>query len=370
MEIKLERAEFYKSISKIQGIVEKKNTMPVLANCLIRAGRKGLEILATDLDITIIDHCPAEVKKAGNVSLNARKLHEIFRELDEGQVELKEIDKEKIEIKSSNFKCDIQGINPDEFPNLPTTDGFKFFETEPAVLSEMIAKTIYAGATEEGRFTLNGIFMEKGESGEFVRFVATDGHRMAMIDREIIGSKELPLEHGVILPKKGMIELQRLLGGVEGKIQFGVKDNHIAVKIADSVLFMRLVDGEFPEYRRVIPEGNPVKAGVGRDAFLKSLKRASIMVDEKARSVKVSFSKGKIMIEGRHPTYGSAQGEAECDFNGANVEIGFNDRYLFDILNTVPEGKVELELKDEISPVIFRTESDGKYLCVIMPMRI
>ena len=161
MEIRVERSDFSRSISKIQGIVERKNTMPVLANCLIKAGKNGIELMATDLDITIIDRCPAKVKKVGNVSLNARKLHDIFRELDEGEVELKETEVTKVEIQASNFTCGLQGINPEEFPVLPSADGFQFFEIDSQVLSEMISKTIYAAATEEGRFTLNGIFMEK-----------------------------------------------------------------------------------------------------------------------------------------------------------------------------------------------------------------
>ena len=369
MEIKVERADFGKCISRIQGIVERKNTMPVLANCLIKAGKNGIEIMATDLDITIIDTCPAKVKKTGSVSLNARKLHDIFRELD-GEVELKEVETSKVQIKATRFSADLTGINPDEFPVLPTAEGFDFFEIDAPTLSEMISKTIYAAATEEGRFTLNGIFMEKVADGELLRFVATDGHRMAAIDREVQGMKNLKLSTGVILPKKGMTEVQKLLSGVEGKINMGVKDNHIALKVGETLIFMRLVDGEFPEYKRVIPEGNPVKVTVGRDEFLKSLRLASVLVDEKARAVKLNLSKGKVVVELSNPSYGVAKGETECDYEGGPLDIGFNDRYLYDILTTISDGKLKMELKDELSPVLFTIDSDPKYQCVIMPMRI
>jgi len=369
MEIKVERSDFSRSISKIQGIVERKNTMPVLANCLIKADKAGIELMATDLDITIIDRCPAKVKKTGSVSLNARKLHDIFRELDEGEVELKETEVTKVEIKANNFTSSLQGIKPDEFPVLPSAEGFSFFELDSEILSEMITKTIYAAATEEGRFTLNGIFMEK-VNGDILRYVATDGHRMAAIDRQAEGVKELNLSAGVILPKKGMTELQKLIGLVKGKISLGVKDNHIAIKVEDTLLFMRLVDGEFPEYKRVVPENNPVKVAVARDEFLKSLRRASVLVDEKARAVKLIFSKGKMIIESSNPSYGTAQGECPCEYDGPQMEIGFNDRYLYDILTTINDGMVKMELKDELSPVLFLTDSDTKYQCVIMPMRI
>ena len=369
MEFKVERSDFVKSIARIQGIVERKNTMPALANCLLKASKTGIEIMATDLDITIIDRCPAKVKKTGNACLNARKLHDIFRELDEGEVELKESEVTKVEIKASNFVCELQGINPDEFPVLPSLEGFKFVELDAEVLSEMISKTIYAAATEEGRFTLNGIFMEK-VSEDQIRFVATDGHRMAAIDRQLEACKELVLAAGVILPKKGMTELQKLIAGYEGKISLGVKDNHLAVKIADTVLFMRQVDGEFPEYKRVIPESNPVKLSIGRDDFMKSLRRASVLVDEKARAVKLILAKGKMVIESSNPSYGVARGESACEYNGADMEIGFNDRYLYDILTVINSGQVKMELKDELSPVLFTTDGDTKYQCVIMPMRI
>jgi len=369
MELKIERSDFARSISKIQGIVERKNTMPVLANCLLKAGKTEIEVMATDLDITIIDRCPAKVKKTGNASLNARKLHDILRELDEGEVEFKETEATKIGINASNFTCELQGINPDEFPVLPTIEGFQFIEIDAEVLSEMISKTIYAAATEEGRFTLNGIFMEKlGE--DQIRFVATDGHRMAAIDRQLEACKELVLASGVILPKKGMTELQRLIAGVEGKVALGVKDNHLAVKIADTVLFMRLVDGEFPEYKRVIPEGNPVKLAIARDDFMKSLRRASVLVDEKARAVKLILAKGKMVIESSNPSYGIAKGESACEYSGQNMEVGFNDRYLYDILTVINSGQVKMDLKDELSPVLFTTDGDTKYQCVIMPMRI
>jgi DNA polymerase-3 subunit beta len=370
MEIKIDRGQFSRSLGKIQGIVEKKNTMPILANCVIKASKNGVEIQATDLDITIKDTCAAEVKKSGTVSLSAKKLYEILRELDEGEVILKEVEPAKVELRSSNFTFDLQGINPEEFPVLPTTEGFKFFEIESEILSEMIRKSIYASAMEEGRFTLNGIFMEKLKDGEMVRFTATDGHRMAMIDREVKGFKEFQQEKGVILPKKGMSELEKLIAGFEGKIQMGVKDNHVAISVGETFIFMRLVDGEFPEYQRVIPEQNPGKVVVAREGFLKSLRRASVLVDEKIRSVKLNFNDGKMVIEGRHPSYGIARGESDCEYSGKPLEIGFNDRYLFDILSATLAGKITMEIKDELSPVLFRFDDDSKYLCVIMPMRI
>jgi len=370
MEIQVEKAQLAKCLGKIQGIVEKKNTMPILANCVIKASKSGLEIQATDLDITIKDRCSAEVKKTGTIGLNAKKLYEILRELEEGEVIIKEVEPNKVEVKSSNFTYDLQGINPEEFPVLPTLEGFQFFEIEAEILFEMTKKTIYGAALEEGRFTLNGILMERLKEGEILRFTATDGHRMCLIDREVKGFKEFKLEKGVILPKKGMNELEKIISEFEGKIQLGIKDNHVALQAGETVIFMRLIDGEFPEYQRVIPEKNPVKITVSREAFLKGLRRASVLVDEKIRSVKLSFQDGKMIIEGRHPTYGIAKGESECEFSGKAVELGFNDRYLFDILTAVSASKIIMEIKDELSPILFRFDDDTKYLCVVMPMRI
>ena len=370
MKISVDRDNFSRCLTRLQGVVEKRNTMPVLANCLIRSGDDKVYLLATDLDITIIDSCPAKVKKPGSVSVNARKLYEIFKELEPGEVELDEPEAQKLVINYQNFVFDLQGINPEEYPLLPSDEGYEYFGIEAEILSEMIDKTIYAAAVEEGRFTLNGIFMEKHEDGKNLRFVATDGHRLALIDREVEGLESLNLEKGVILPKKGMSELDKLIGSVEGKIELGVKENHIALRIGDTLLFMRLVDGEFPEYRRVIPEDNPLKIKISREEFLKSLRKASTLVDEKARSVKLSFKDGKMTIEGRHPSFGIARGECACEFQGEELEIGFNDRYLYDILTTVSGENILMEIKDEMSPVLFKTDDDEKYLCVVMPMRI
>jgi DNA polymerase-3 subunit beta len=372
MKFTIEKDVFLKCLSKLQGIVEKRSTMPILSNSLLRVLKGELEVTATDLEVTVLDRCEISSSEPGSITLSAKKLYEIVRELPEGPLELRSKEDNWVEIKSGKNLFELVGLGSEEFPKVPEISQYSLMELDAAVLKQMVEKTIYASAGEESRYSLNGIFLEKSEDKKGLRMAATDGHRLAVIDREIEPAAKMQLEKGVILPRKGMAEVKKILEGVDGKVQFGIKDNSAAVKTNATVVFMRLIDGEFPEYRRVIPEPGErkKKVSIAREDFQRTLRRASLLVDERARAVKFSLSSNLLVMEGKNPGLGTSHGECEVEYKGDKVEIGFNDRYFMDILAVTSSDKIKLEIKDELSPVMVLPDDDSRYFCIVMPMRL
>ncbi len=369
MELTIERDAFIKILGKVQGIVEKRNAMPILSNTLLRASDQSLEILATDLEATVIDTCPVDLSEEGSVTLNAKKLFEIVKEMPDGPLFLKSDDEYHVEVKSGKVRYEIMGMSSDDYPKIPDPSDFSFISVPGPLLYEMIHKTIYATAGEEARFSLNGVLFEKTEEGEGVRMVATDGHRLAKIERMIEGAGNIAVEKQVILPRKGMSESMKLLDGVENEVGLAIKEKQAAVKIGDTVLIMRLVDGKFPDYRKVIIEGCDQKATASKEELIRNLRRASLMVDDKARAVKFEFTPGNLRLESKNIN-GSSSSELDIDYDGDKMSIGFNDRYFVDIMNATKSEKIEINLRDEQSPALVTIPDEENYVCVIMPMRL
>ncbi|HUT52419.1 MAG TPA: DNA polymerase III subunit beta [bacterium] len=370
MKLIIERDSFIKSLSKVQGIVEKRNAMPILSNTLLRAGENSLDVIATDLEVTVMDKCPVDLHTEGTLTLNARKLYDIVKELPEGPVSLESSEEFHVEVKSGKIRFELMGMSSDEYPKIPDPGDFKFIEVPAEVLKEMVGKTIYATAGEEARFSLNGIFTEKMEDGKGLRMVATDGHRLAMIERQLDEFAGLKMESGVIMPRKGMAEALKILDDAEGKVGLAIKEKMAAVSANDTVLIMRLVDGKFPDYRRVIIEGCDKHAVIAKEELIKNLRRVSIMVDEKARAVKFAFTRDMLALESKNPNFGSSYSEMEVDYKGEDITMGFNDRYYLDIMGASKSDKIMVDLKDEQSPAIIKLDEDPNYTCVIMPMRL
>lgn len=368
MELIIERDSFIKSLSKLQGIVEKRTSMPILSNTLIRASEGTIEVVATDLEVTIMDKCPVDLTKGGDLTLNAKKLYDIIKELPEGPVSLTSDDDFHVEVKSGKIRFELMGMTADDYPKIPDPSEFNFINISSEVLLDMIGKTIYATAGDEARYSLHGILTEKIDDDKGLRMVATDGHRLAKLEREFDKVSEMKLENSVILPRKGMAEAVKLLEEVEGEVGFAIQEKMAALSIDDTIIIMRLVDGKFPDYNRVIIEGCDKRAVVKKDELIRNLRRVSIMVDEKARAVKFSFSKNLLVLESKNPNFGSSHSEMEIEYDGDEVSIGFNDRYFVDIMNAGKSDTIVIELKDEKSPALVKIEEDKDYICVVMPM--
>lgn len=369
MKFQIEKSSFIKTLQKVQGIVEKRNTMPILANILIKASASGggkIEVIATDLEVSIKDLCDAAVAKEGDITINAKKLFEIIKEAPEEKIDIAADESGKITIKSGKAKFNILVLPAKEFPSFPVYDEGKFSRTDPDVLKEMIEKTAFAASTDETRYNINGVFMEK--EGANIRMVATDGHRLAMIEK----TSDWPaLSKGVILPRKGILELKRFLDdAVEGAFFLAFTPNSMVVKKDGTVLIIRLIDGEFPDYKQVIPKGNEKKAKLGRADLLSSLKRVSLLSMEKGRGVKFGLSKGKLELSSSNPDIGEAREEINAEYKNDELEIGFNATYMMEAIGVVEGDEVVLELKDRESPTLLKPAKTNGHLYVIMPMRI
>ncbi|MBI3398295.1 MAG: DNA polymerase III subunit beta [Deltaproteobacteria bacterium] len=367
MKFEIKKDVFLKVLQRVQGVVEKRNTMPILANMLIKALHGKIDFMATDLEVSIKDQCDAVVTKEGSITINARKLFEIIKEAPEDKIDIAAEGSGKIVIKSGKAKFNIVGLPAEEFPSFPAYEEGQLFRVAPEVLKEMIEKTAFAASTDETRYNINGVFVEK--EGSYIRMVATDGHRLAVIER----SSEWPkLDKGVILPRKGIFELKKIINDAEGSLSLAFTANSMVIKKDGTVVVIRLIDGEFPDYKQVIPKGNEKKIELEREGFLSSLKRVSLLSMEKGRGVKFCLSKGKMELSSSNPDVGEAREEINVDYKNDGLEVGFNATYIMDALGVLDDDKVVLELKDRESPAILKAanKNEGGYLYVIMPMRI
>jgi DNA polymerase-3 subunit beta len=368
MEIKAKRDDFLATLYWTQSIVERRNTMPILANVLLEASKSSVRVTATDLEVGVRGEFDGNVAKEGTVTVNAKKIYEIIREAPNEQVQLKRLENDWVEIRSGKSVFKIVGMDSKEFPQFPKFDSKSLSSMPASTIHEMIERTIFSVSTDETRYSLNGVFIEEAEGGK-IRMVATDGHRLAFEERAV-GSLALP--KGVILPRKGLAELKKLLeSGTEGVVSLGFKENMGLVIKEKIELFMRLIDGDFPDYTKVIPTGNPNIAKLEHDEFLQALRRVSILSSERYKGIRMEFSDDKVSISANNPDLGEAVEEIEAEYNGKALSIGFNARYLLDVLGILGgDGEISIELKDELSPSVIRKGGVDSYLYVLMPMRL
>jgi len=372
MEFTIEKELFVRALQKIQGIVEKRNTMPILSNVLIEAGDETLTFTATDLEVGMKSTYSANVISKGRITLSAKKLYEIIRELPDQPIRLVTKDNNWVDISCGKAKFNIVGLSPDEFPFFPKISENSFISLKSAILSRMIEQTSYAICHDETKYNLNGILFKvtKEDDAPILRLVATDGHRLCLAEQEINNVDIDTLEKGVIFPKKGIFELKKLCDEEESDILLGFIDNSAAIIKGNTTVIMRLVDGEFPDYTRVVPVGNNREIIIKRDLFLHSLKRMAILSSEKFKGIKFEIENGLMEISSSNPELGEAREELEVAHEGAKITTRFNARYLIDVLNVLGEEEILLLLRDEMSPAILKPASGKDFLSVIMPMRL
>ena len=372
MEVSVRRDDLVRGLYLVQGVVERRNTLPILANVLIEPATGGLELTATDMEVGLRNTVQADVKKKGSVTLNARKLYEIVREMTADEVILRSAQAGWVEVLAGRSRFRIVSLDPKDYPELPLgtpAPANGTIKVAPQMLRDMIDRTLFAVSSDETRLNLSGVYLVGGEAG-VLRMVATDGHRLAMIERKVAGAK---LERSVILPRKGLVEARRLLDEAQNDTELALtvtaKDARIAV--GNVSFFMRLVDGEFPDYRQVVPKSTRVQVTVERDDLLSALRRTSLLASERSRGVKLTVERGKLEISASNPDQGEASEEIEAAYAGDALSIGFNARYLMDVLAAhAPGDKIELGLTDEVGPGILKGSQDPNYTYVVMPMRL
>lgn len=371
MEATIRREDLAQGLHLVQGVIERRNTLPILANVLLEPAEGGLALTATDLEVGLRVRVPAQLKKKGSITLNARKLYEIAREVSAEDVSLKSAQAGWVEVTAGRSRFKVVSLDPKDFPELPLAaepNGALSLRIASGTLREMIDKTLFAVSSDETRFNLSGVFFTSGDDKR-LRMVATDGHRLAMIDRQIA---EVELPRGVIMPRKGLGEVRKLLDqNADAELALSVTPKDIRLATPAVSFFMRLVEGEFPDYRQVIPAETRTVARANRDDLLAALRRTSLLASERSRGVKLGFEKGKLEVSASNPDQGEASEEIEVSYAGEPLAIGFNARYLIDVLLTYAEGEVvELGLTDEVGPAIVRSAQDPDYTYVVMPMRL
>ncbi len=370
MNFTIEKEVFLKGLARIQGIVEKRNTIPVLSNVLLEGKDGELCLTATDLEVGMQSTYPAQIRKPGKITVSAKKLYEIIKELPDNEISFNAKDNCWIEVECGKAQFNIVGLSADEFPNFPKPDKTNFISLESSLCKEMIEKTFFAISQDESKYNLNGIFCQVQEDTNQLRLVATDGHRLSMIDKAIEKNESEELTRGVILPRKGILELKKLADEGTGNIQLGFMDNNAVVSKDQTVIIMRLIDGEFPDYSRVIPKTNEQKASIAVDPFLHALRRMIIVSSEKSRGVKMNLKENLLEVSSSNPELGDAREELDVEYQGPELSVGFNARYLLDILQVQDQDRINIILKDNLSPGLIKPVDEDGYLAVIMPMRL
>lgn len=372
MQFTIEKEVFLKGLGKIQGIVEKRNTIPILSNVLLEAGDDNLQITATDLEVGMQAIYPAQIKKTGKITVSAKKLYEIIKELPENEISFLAKDNCWIEIRCGKALFNIVGLAADEYPYFPKTDQNEFIELSSKTLKNIIEKTSFSMSTDESKYNLNGIYFQAKEieNHDFIRLVATDGHRLALVQEKIQKNNISELSKGVIFPKKGIFELKKIAEEGDGDIQLGFIENNAMIKKNQTVIIMRLVDGEFPDYNRVIPQESDYKATISVETFFHALRRMAIVSSEKSRGVKLHMKPGNLEISSSNPELGDAREDFEIDYSGQEISVGFNARYLLDILQSQDEDKIILQVRDNMSPGLITPAENKNNLAVVMPMRL
>jgi len=368
MNLTIAKEHLINGLQAVQNVVNVRTTLPILSNVLIKADGDRIEFTATDLDVTVSSSVEAKVKKGGSTTVPVKKLFGIIRELNNPEIEIEVDDKNVCSVRSGASFYKINGLPAEEFPPLP-----KFKEDKKVILPQdkmrgMLKKTSFAISNDESRYVLNGIFISLKEHK--LTMVATDGRRLALADEEVDLSEKSQGEF--IIPSKAVGELNRLLLD-KGDLELRYSENQASFTLKDdkghSVLIIsKLIEGNYPNYRQVIPAEAKERIALVREEFLHALRRAEIMTSDKANSVKLSFTKNNLAITANSPEIGEARETLAINYKGKDMAIAFNPKYMIDPLNALSEEEVFLELIDELSPGVFKI--NGPFLYVVMPMRL
>ena len=372
MKVTVERAELLKSLGHVHRVVERRNTIPILANVLIKAERSKLSFKATDLDLEVIETIAAEVSPGGSTTVPAHMFYEIVRKLPEGSQIVIEAsdDRAVLSIRAGRSRFTLQTLPESDFPDLAAGEMTHSFKLEAADLKRLIDKTQFAISTEETRYYLKGIYLHAAGAAKAatLRAVATDGHRLAQVELPLPqGAAGMP---GIIVPRKTVGEVQRLIEDNAGEVAIELSAGKIRFTIGNVVLTSKLIDGTFPDYGRVIPANNDKELVVDKKDFEAAVDRVSTVSSERGRAVKLAIAGGRLVLSVTNPDSGSATEEIEVEYAAEPIDIGFNSRYLLDIAAQI-EGEVAvLKLADPGSPTLIQDKNAKGALYVLMPMRV
>ncbi|RMG59540.1 MAG: DNA polymerase III subunit beta [Deltaproteobacteria bacterium] len=367
MEFLTKKNELTDFLGKLSGVAEKRHTLPVLSHCLIEAGDGKIRGTATDLDIIVRCSCPADVTVPGSYLIPTKKFLDVVKVLPTDTVKVSLLENGYVQVLSGKSRFKIAGLPPKEFPDLPEKEEGESFSVNGFDLKVMFERVFSFASSEESRSDIAGVFLEN-TGDDTLRLVATDGHRLAYVEQKV---PSLPkrLENGVIVPRKGVTELSRLLDELSGEVTVTVSESFIAGGTEEYEVTARLVGGEFPAYREVIPSSPSRKVSMDRERFADALRRVSVISTDRLKSVILEVNPQETQIQSMSQDVGEAVDYVDSTLEGEEFRIGFNSRYLLDVTNSCGGESVVMEVTDELSPVLFRSGERDDFLAVVMPIR-
>ena len=353
-------------------IVEKKTTMPILAHVNFSAADGKLKVYATDLEISFVGEADAEITTPGSITVSAKVIHDVIKELPEDEINVQVGKNQRLEVESGQARFKINGVSSDEFPTVVGTELKGAVTVDATKLYEMLDKTAYSVSTDETRYNINGVFLETintpiRNDKVTLRMVATDGHRLSYIDRPAEG---LSVAENVIIPRKGIQEIKKVLEGNDGVASVSINEGFFTVQSKNVTLGVRLIDGQYPDYRQVIPVATSTTIDLSRSDFLSAVRRVSLVTTDRSKTVKFKLVAGNLVVSSSSPEYGEATESLAVNQTGDDVTIGFSARYLLDLLNAMPHAEtVQIRLNGELGPGVIVGSDDDLYTCIVMPMR-
>jgi len=364
MEVHVDRDAFLKGLQMVHNVVEPRQTLPILANVLLESEGDTLRLTATDLEVGARVSVPAKVPSGGSITLSARKLLEIVKELPAATLSLKVQDNSWVALRCGGVSYKLVGLSAADFPAVATGAAAVWITLDGKLLRDMLAQTIFAVSHDESRYALNGVLFAVHDRE--IRIVATDGHRLALAVRPLASA--VAAVSGIV-PRKAVQEIARIVGSGED-VQVAISENQFILQMPNVLLMARLIEGTFPNYEQVVPKAHPHRIAVSRSALTSALRRVSVLSEERTKPVKFTLSQGLLKLTAYSPDFGEAEEQIEVPYAGEEMTIGFNSRYVLDALGAQGAEQVVLELKDGLSPGIVKSFEEEGSLCVIMPMRI
>jgi len=367
MDFRIGKNDLLRGLYLTHGIADRKNTIPILANVLLRANEKAkVSFAATDLKSSMIVGSAAKVEEEGGITVAAKQLYEIVKGLGGEEVRLQRTEQNWLHIESGKTEFKVVGMSDRDFPKLPSMEEVECSKVDSEILREMIGKTLLSVSMDETRPHLASVLFES--DGEKATMVSTDGHRLSKITCSMPDGPKLG--SGVLLPRKGISEIRKALEGHEGPCEIGVDQGSFVMRFEDVILSVKIGEGVFPPYDQVIPKENDKKVLVEREGFLEALRRVSIIASDKTWGIRFSLGKGKLLIEADNPDLGNAKAQIDVPYRGDAMQIGFNARYFIDLLGEMKGKEVCLELGGDLDPAVVKPSDGTEYLGVIMPMRL
>lgn len=371
MECLVNKEEFVKKLSIVQSIVERKTTLPILSYILISIEDDIIDLKATNLDVGINTIMKCKTIRKGKIAVLGKKLYEISKETPSDEIILKVSDGNYLEVKSGRSRFKVLSADPSDFPEFPDEKGDLMCTISYDDILKLIDKTIFSASVEETKYFLNGVFIERGDREMDVRFVATDGHRLSYYEAPVIEKNDRFLSKGVIIPRKGILEIRNIADEVEKNVSIYVSENYIVSQCENYTLYIRMIEGEFPNYRDVIPSEFTRKVYLDREEFLSALKRVAIISSStKTIPVKFFIMRDKLVLSSENPEVGEADEEIDGRLEGEEIEIGFNAKYIADALDAIDAKDIVFCITNEAGPALMRSISGDDAVCIIMPMRL